>query len=67
MTEEMGTPVRDGEAAGESGAALTPALVREVAEKVSALWLQDVRIERERLGMQRTRPNPGRKHGQRRR
>jgi len=29
---------------------LTPALVRQVAEKVYALWLRDLQLERERLG-----------------
>jgi hypothetical protein len=39
--------------------ALTPALVREVAEKVYTLWIQDLRIERERLGLRRHQPLQG--------
>lgn len=38
------TPVNAGEAR------LSPALVREVAQKVYALFLRDLRLERERLG-----------------
>lgn len=30
---------------------LTPALIREVTQKVYALWLHDLQIERERLGL----------------
>lgn len=35
----------------EAPTKLTPALLREVAQKVYALWLHDMQIERERLGI----------------
>ncbi|MEZ4868512.1 MAG: hypothetical protein R3C14_44695 [Caldilineaceae bacterium] len=38
------------EEAGQPTQGITPALVREITEKVYALWLQDLRLERERLG-----------------
>lgn len=46
-------PVTDTQSAQaeDRSAALTPALVREVAEKVYALWLYDLRREQERLGL----------------
>lgn len=44
---------------GQSDPLVTPALVREVAEKVYALWLRDLRIERERLGVHRNQHNHG--------
>ncbi len=39
------TPANPGQAAAE----ITPALVQEIADKVYALWLADLKIERERL------------------
>lgn len=29
---------------------LTPEIIRQIVEKVYALWLRDLRLERERLG-----------------
>lgn len=40
--------------ANSSDTAVTPELVRQVADKVYAMWLRDLQIERER---QRTKPN----------
>lgn len=38
----------------EATSALSPELVREIADKVYRLWLAELRIENERLGAQRT-------------
>ncbi len=39
------TPVN----AGQETTEITPALVQEIADKVYALWLADLKVERERL------------------
>jgi hypothetical protein len=48
MTPEQAATV---EQADQPEQAVTPALVRVVAEKVYTLWLNDLRLERERLGV----------------
>ena len=53
MAEETGAPAENdagGADAEQTQQGLTPALVRAITEKVYALWLNDLRIERERLG-----------------
>ncbi len=62
MGEAMETVIDAGEGEADGGATLTPALVREVAEKVYALWVQDLRVEQERLGRQGNQHKRGRNH-----
>ena len=54
MAEERGMAAEQAatvEQVDQPEQAVTPALVRAVAEKVYALWLNDLRLERERLGV----------------
>ena len=48
------------EEAAQPGTEITPELVRQVTEKVYALWLQDLKIARERRRMHRRRNGNGR-------
>jgi len=41
------------EGAEQAALTITPALIREITDKVYALWLRDLRLERERLGVHR--------------
>ncbi|MBK6324562.1 MAG: hypothetical protein IPF56_01270 [Chloroflexi bacterium] len=42
------TPASGSEAAGDKAKALTPEIVQKVSDKVYALLLEDLRLERER-------------------
>ncbi|MCE7983084.1 MAG: hypothetical protein DYG89_18015 [Caldilinea sp. CFX5] len=48
MVEQSATPPPQAHA-GQTTAEITPALVQAIADKVYALWLADLKIERERL------------------
>ena len=50
-SEPSDTPVNPVRQAGQTETPITPKLVRQVVEKVYALWLRDVQLERERLGL----------------
>ncbi len=57
MSENNRHPPSDSSAGGsenaDQGSALNPELVRQVADKVYALFLDDLRIERERRRLER--------------
>ncbi|MCB0125750.1 MAG: hypothetical protein KDE58_26025 [Caldilineaceae bacterium] len=49
MADATTPPADESATPNERWGQLTPALIREVTEKVYELWLRDLRIERERL------------------
>lgn len=55
MAEQRATPPTPVNA-GQKIAEITPALVQEITDKVYALWLADLKIERERLRLTGHRP-----------